>query len=108
MRSMMFQSTTKFLPSSWWVLGSLLFVADNFGYLNLQVPESREVIRSGTSPLPPILVRVDLINEAHLRHGSNELGKLDLDPLGDKVDHNSTGSPAIIDPIHLLSLESDS
>jgi hypothetical protein len=35
MRAMTFQSTTKFLPGSRWVLGSLLFVANKFGDLNL-------------------------------------------------------------------------
>jgi hypothetical protein len=38
--SMALQSTNKFLPSSMWVLGSLLFVADKFGDLSLQEPES--------------------------------------------------------------------
>jgi hypothetical protein len=34
-RSMAFQSTTKFLSSSRWFLGSLLFIADKFGDLSL-------------------------------------------------------------------------
>jgi hypothetical protein len=42
-RSMVFQSTTKFLLGSRWVLGSLLFVADKFGDLSLQELESLEV-----------------------------------------------------------------
>jgi hypothetical protein len=50
---------------------------------------------------------VGLVNEAQLGHRSNELGKLDLDPSGDKADHNSTSSPVIIDPIHLPPLETD-
>jgi hypothetical protein len=40
LRSMAFQSTSKFLPDSRWVLGSLLFVTDKFGDLSLQEPES--------------------------------------------------------------------
>jgi hypothetical protein len=56
MRVMAFQSTTKFLPDSRWDLGSVPFIADKFGYLNLQEPELREVIRSGTDRLPPALV----------------------------------------------------
>jgi hypothetical protein len=52
-RAMVFQSTTKFLPSSRWVLRSLLLIADKFGDLNLHKPESHEVIGSGTSYLPP-------------------------------------------------------
>jgi hypothetical protein len=39
-RAMEFQSTTKFLSDSRSVLGSLLFVADKFGDLNFQEPES--------------------------------------------------------------------
>jgi hypothetical protein len=35
MRSMAFQSSSKFLPGSRWVLGSLLFIADKFGDLHL-------------------------------------------------------------------------
>jgi hypothetical protein len=34
-RSMAFQSTTKFLPGSRWVLGSHLFIVDKFGDLSL-------------------------------------------------------------------------
>jgi hypothetical protein len=40
MRSMVFQSASKFLPSSRWVLGSLLFVADMFRDLRIQELES--------------------------------------------------------------------
>jgi hypothetical protein len=53
---MAFQSTTKFLPGSRWVLGSLLFIADKFGELILQEPESPEVIGSGSGRLPLALV----------------------------------------------------
>jgi hypothetical protein len=108
MRSMAFQSTAKFLPVSTWVLGSLLFIADKFGDLSLQETESREIIGSGTSHLPPAPVRVSLINEAQLRHGSNKLGKMDSDPSEDKADHKSTSSPATIDPIYQPPMESDS
>jgi hypothetical protein len=93
MRAMVFQSTTKFLPGLRWVLGSLLFIADNFGDLNLQDSESREV---------------SLINEAQLGHGLVMLGKTDPDPLGDKADHTSVVPGAITDPIHQSSPESDS
>jgi hypothetical protein len=54
-RAILFQSTTKFLPDSRWVLGSLLFITDIFGDLNLQEPESPEVVGSGTSHLSPAL-----------------------------------------------------
>jgi hypothetical protein len=53
MRSMTFQSTTKFLADSRWTFGSLLFVADKFGDLSLQEPESCEVAGLATSLLPP-------------------------------------------------------
>jgi hypothetical protein len=42
-RSMAFESTTKFLPGSWWVLRSLLFVADKFVDQSLQEPESPKI-----------------------------------------------------------------
>jgi hypothetical protein len=100
MRAMAFQSTVKFLPGSRWFLGSLQFVTDKFGDLNQQEPESSEVAGLGTGHLPPALVRVGLINEAQLRHGLNELGKMDLDPTRDKADHIQTVSAAIIDPTY--------
>jgi hypothetical protein len=34
-RSIVFQSSSKFLPDSRWVFGSLLFIDDNFGDLSL-------------------------------------------------------------------------
>jgi hypothetical protein len=96
---MVFQSTTKFLPGSRWVLGSLLFIADKFGDMNLQEPRSREVIRSGTSRLPPALALVDLVKEARLRHKLIQLGKTDPEPLGDKAgcfgSHNISNLPVI-------------
>jgi hypothetical protein len=105
---MTFQSATKFLPSSRWILVSLFFIADKFGDLNLQEPESREVVGSSTSHLPPAPVRVGLANEVQLGHGLIKLGKTDPNPSGDKVDHTSTVLAAITDPIHQSSLESDS
>jgi hypothetical protein len=53
MRSTAFQSRTKFLPGSGWVLGSLVFIADKFGDLSLQEPESPENVRLGTGLPPP-------------------------------------------------------
>jgi hypothetical protein len=87
MRAMAYQSTTKFLPGSRWFLESLQFITDKFGDLTLQEPESREIIESGTDRLPPDPVWVRLINEAQLRHGLSELGKMDSDPKGDKANH---------------------
>jgi hypothetical protein len=75
---MVFQSPTKFLPSSRWFLRSLLFITDKFGDLNLQEPELCEVIRSDINHLPLAPVRVGLINEAQLRHRLGKLG--DTDP----------------------------
>jgi hypothetical protein len=65
---MAFQSTTKFLPGSRWVLGYLLFIADKCGDLNLHEPESCEVTGLGTGHLQLALVQVGLVNEAQLRH----------------------------------------
>jgi hypothetical protein len=98
-RSMTFQSTSKFLPNSRWVLGSLLFVADKFGDLSLQEPESSEVTGSGTGRLSPTPIRVSLVNEAQLGHGSNELGEAESNPLADKANHHGISCPPIIDLI---------
>jgi hypothetical protein len=68
MRTMAFQSTTKFLPGSRWFLDSLEFLTGKFGDLSLHEPEMSEVTGSGTGHLPPALVRVGLVNEAQLRH----------------------------------------
>jgi hypothetical protein len=99
---MAFQSTTKFLPGSRWVLGSLLFIADKFGDLNLQEPESREVVGSNTDCLPPAPVRVGLVSEAQLRHGLIKLGKMDPDASRDKAGHTLAIPATITDPIHRL------
>jgi hypothetical protein len=105
---MAFHSTTRFLPGSRWVLGSLLFIANKFGDLNLQEPKSCEVIRLGTGHLPPAPVWVVLINETQLRHGLIKLGKMDLDPSGDKAAHTSAVFAALIDAIDQSSSKSDS
>jgi hypothetical protein len=63
-RSMVFQSTRKFLPGSRWVLGCLLFIADKFRDLSLQEPESLKVARSCTNHLPPTPFQVGLENKA--------------------------------------------
>jgi hypothetical protein len=104
-RAIAFQSTTKFLPGSRWILGSLLFIADKFGDLNHQEPESREVVRSGTGRLPPAPVRVSLVNKAQLRHGVSKLGKRDPDPAWDKANHTMTVLVATTDLIHQSSPE---
>jgi hypothetical protein len=85
MRTNAFQSTTKFLPSSMWFLGSLEFSTDQFGNLSVQEPKLSEVIGSGTDCLPPAPVHVGLVNEAQLRLGP--LGEMNTDPVEDKADH---------------------
>jgi hypothetical protein len=104
---MAFQSTTKFLPSSSWFLGSLQFIIDKFGDLSLQEPESREVIRSGTGHLPPASVWVGLINEAQLRCRLSELRKTDLDPAGHKADHTLAVLAVTTDSIYQSSPKSN-
>jgi hypothetical protein len=99
-RAMTFQPSTKFLPGSRWVLGSLEFITDKFGDLSLQEPELSEVIVSGTDHLPPVLVRVSLTVVAQLGHGFSALGKTDLDPTGDKADHILAISIATTVPIY--------
>jgi hypothetical protein len=101
-RSMAFQSTSKFLPGSRWVLRSLLFIADKFGDLNLQEPESHEVAGSGTNHLSPAPIRVDLINEAQLGHELGSLWEMDPDPTGYKVDHTKGVHAAKTDLHHPL------
>jgi hypothetical protein len=83
-------------------MGSLLFIADKFGDMNLQEPKSCKVIGLGTCHLPLAPVRVSLINEAHLRHGPVELRKIDPDPTGDNADPIQAIPIAIIDPIYQL------
>jgi hypothetical protein len=90
MRSMVFQSSSKFLPGSSWILGSLLFIVDKFGDLSMHESESREVIGSGTDHIPPTLARVSLVTEAQLRHGSNTSGEAESDPSRDKANHNGS------------------
>jgi hypothetical protein len=107
-RAMAFQSTTKFLPNSRWFLGSLLFVTDKFGDLNLQEPESCEVTGLGIDCLPPTPVQVSLAIEAQFRNEIGRLGETDSDPLGDKSDHTMAVHAAITDPFHQSSSESDS
>jgi hypothetical protein len=106
-RSMAFQSASKFLPVSRWVLGYLLFIADKFGDLSLQESELPKVVGSGTDRLPLASVQVGPVNEAQLGHGSSVLGEVDSDPSGDKVDHNQAGLPDAIDPIYQSPQESD-
>jgi hypothetical protein len=98
---MAFQSTTKFPHGLRWVLGSLLFIADKFKDLSLHEPELPKVTGSGTVRLPPTLVRVHPVNEAHLRHGSSEPGEVGLDPLEGKVDHHRIRyAPHATDPFY--------
>jgi hypothetical protein len=89
MKTMAFQSTMKFLPTSRWFVGSLKFLTNKFGDLSLQELESSEVTGSGTGYLPPAPVQVGLINEAQLGHKLGSLGKTDIDPTEDKADHTN-------------------
>jgi hypothetical protein len=79
-----------------------------FGDLTLQEPESSKVVRSGTGRLPRVLVQVGLVNEAQLRHGLNEPGKMDPNPARDKADHILAVSAATTDPIYQSSSVLDS
>jgi hypothetical protein len=108
MRAMTFQSTTKFLPSSRWFLGSVVFLTDKFGNLSLQRLELSEDSRSGTGCIPPAPVRDGPISEAQLGHGLDLLGETWMDSIGDKADHALAILAATIDPICLSSSNSDS
>jgi hypothetical protein len=107
-KTMAFQSTTKFLPGSRWFLGSLEFLTDKFGDLSLQEPESSEVTGSGTNWFPLAPVRVGLINKAQLKHGPGSLGETDTVPAEDKADHTLAVLAVATDPICEPSSESDS
>jgi hypothetical protein len=84
-RTIAFQSTTKFLRNSRWFLCSLEFLTDKFGNLSLQEPKLSEVIGSGTGHLPPALDQVGVIDEAQL--GLSSLGETDADSMEDRADH---------------------
>jgi hypothetical protein len=108
MRSMAFRSTSKFLPGSRLVFGSLLFITAKFGDLSLQEPESREVVGSGTDRISPTPAQVGLISEARLGHGLSVSREAELDPSGDKANNRGFSYPATADLIYQSSSESDS
>jgi hypothetical protein len=103
-RLMVFQSASKFLPSSRLGFGSLLFIADKMGDLSLQEPESWEITRSGTNRFPPTPARVGLTCETQLGHRS---GEPESNPSGDNADHHEICCLITVDPIYKLSLESN-
>jgi hypothetical protein len=106
MKTMVFQSTMKFVHGSRWFLGSLMFLTDKFGDLSLQELEPSKVSRSGTDRFPPALVRVGLVNEAQLGHRLSSLGETDTNPTEDKADHTLVVLTATTDPICQPSSES--
>jgi hypothetical protein len=81
-RSMAFESTSRFLTNSRLVFESLLFIANKMGDLHLQEPESQEITGSDTDRFPPTLVQVSLACEAWLRHESSRSGESMSDSLG--------------------------
>jgi hypothetical protein len=105
-RTMAFQSTTKFLPGSRWFLGSLEFLTAKFGNLSLQERELSEVIRSGTGRLPLASVQVSLIIEEWL--GLSSLGETDALLMEDRADHTLVAQVATTDLIYTSSSRSDS
>jgi hypothetical protein len=105
MRSMVFQSISKFLPDSRLVFGSLLFIADKMGDLSLQELESWG---SGTDWVHPIPAWYGLACEAQLGHRSSIWGELEPDPLGDNVDHHKICCLAATYPIYKSSPKSNS
>jgi hypothetical protein len=108
MRTMAFQSTTKFLPNSRWFLGSLEFLTDKFGNPSLQESELSKAIRSGTGCLPPVPVRVGLINELQLGHRLSSLWEADSDPAEDRANHSLATQAGTTDAIYSPSSEFDS
>jgi hypothetical protein len=108
MRSMAFQSTSKFFSGSRLVFGSILFIADKMGDLSLQELESLEIVGSGIDHFPPPPARVYLTCEAQLGNGSSISGESELDPSGGNADHHEMCCPDAADPIYKPSPESDS
>jgi hypothetical protein len=76
--------------------------------LSLQEAKSREITRSDTDRVDPILARDDLTCEAWLGHGYSILGESESDPLGDNANHHKICCSATIDPNYKSLLESDS
>jgi hypothetical protein len=107
-RSMAFQSTSKFSLDLRWIFASLLFIPDKFGDVSLQEPELQDVIRSGTNCIPLISARVSLVTEAQLRHRLDTFGEAESDPSRDKADHHGITCPVTADPIYQSPPESDS
>jgi hypothetical protein len=107
-RSMTFQSTSKFLSDSRWVFRSLFFVTEKFEDVISQELEPQEVTGSGTDCVPSIPAQVGLITEAQLRHGFIESWEAESDPSGSKADHHGISLQATTDPISQSPSESDS
>jgi hypothetical protein len=105
-RSMAFQSTSKFLPGLRLVFRSLLFIVDKMGDLSLQEPESRVVTGSYTNHILLILAQVGLTCKAQLRNGSSIMGESELDPSGDNANHHEICCPTTAYPIYKPSPES--
>jgi hypothetical protein len=105
---MAFDSTSRFLPGSRLVFGSLLFIVDKMGDLSLHQPEWREIIRSDTDHFPLTSTRAGVACEAWLGRGSIGSGEFELGPSGDSVDHHEICCPDTTDPIWEPWLEPDS
>jgi hypothetical protein len=106
-KSMAFDSTSRFLPGSRLVIGSVLFIADKMGDLSLHQPESWEIDGSNTDHFPLTPTRDGLACEARLGCGSSGPGEFESDPSGDSVDHHEICCPDTTDPNYKRWLESD-
>jgi hypothetical protein len=87
-KSMAFDSTSRFLPGSRLVIEYVLFIADKMGDLSLHQPESWEIDGSNTDHFPSTPTQAGLACEARLGHGSSGPGEFESDPSGDSVNHH--------------------
>jgi hypothetical protein len=87
-KSMAFDSTSRFLPGSRLVIESVLFIADKMGDLSLHQPESWEIDGSNTDHFPSTPTQAGLACEARLGRGSSGPGEFESDPSGDSVNHH--------------------
>jgi hypothetical protein len=104
----MFESTTKFLPGSMLVFGSLLFIADKLGDLNLQEPKPQAITGSGNDWFPPTPVQVGLTYQAQHKHESSKLGESESDLSRDSAGHREICCPDVVDLIYKPLSESNS
>jgi hypothetical protein len=108
LRSMAFESATKFSPGSKMVFGSLLSVTDKMGDLSLQEPKPWAITRSGADQFQLTPIQVGLAWDARPGHKFGNLGESKSDLSRDSANHREIYCLATIDPTDNPVLKSDS